>query len=184
MWRGLPGALGPLRPQESTGALQRMEQERPEDDLRAQLVDPDMIALYDYWLRQRRGRRMPSRRDLDPVDLPRQLANMMLIDIEHQPFRFRYRLVGTRVVDASAEDRTGAYFDSVEFFAKNPVVMGQYKQAVDLGEAMFSLEPFKNYVNGTIYQVERLILPLSTDGNVVDMLLVHFSFKTGPWTRT
>ena len=160
-----------------------MQQKGPGDDLRAQLTDPDMIALYDYWLAQRRGRRMPSRRDLDPVDLPRQLANLMLIDIEHRQLRYRYRLVGTRVVEASAEDRTGAYFDAVEFFAKNPVVMGQYKQVGDLGEPMFSLEPFRNFINGTIYEVECLILPLSTDGEVVDMLLVHFSFKTGPWGR-
>ena len=154
------------------------------NDLRAQLADPDMIALYDYWQQQRHGRRMPSRRDLDPVHLPRQLPNLMLIDIEREPFRFRYRLVGTRVVEASAEDRTGAYFDAVEFFAKNPVVMGQYKQVADEGVPRFSLEPFKNFVNGTTYQVERLILPLSTDGEAVDMLLVHFSFKTGPWKRS
>jgi hypothetical protein len=153
------------------------------DDLRAQLTDPDMAALYDYWQAQRRGRKLPSRRDIDPVDLRRQLPNMMLIDVEREPLRFRYRLVGTRVVEASAEDRTGAYFDAVEFFAKNPVVMTQYKEVVDEGKPLFSLEPFKNFVNGTTYQAERLILPLSTDGEAVDMLLVHFSFKTGPWGR-
>jgi hypothetical protein len=160
-----------------------MQQKGPGDDLRAQLADPDMIALYDYWLAQRRGRRMPSRRDLDPVDLPRQLPNIMLIDVQQPPLRFRYRLVGTRVVEASAEDRTGYYFDTVEFFALNPIIMAQYQQVVDSGSPLFSLEPFKNFVNDTTYQVERLILPLSADGKTVDMLLVHFSFKTGPWGR-
>lgn len=153
------------------------------DGLRAQLADADMIALYDYWQEQRRDRRMPSRRDLDPVDLPRQLANLMLIDVEREPLRFRYRLVGTRVVDASDEDRTGAYFDGIAFFATNPIVMEQYSEVLEGGKPLFSLEPFKNFVNGATYQVDRLILPLSTDGETVDMLLVHFSFKTGPWKR-
>lgn len=126
---------------------------------------------------------MPSRRDIDPVDLPRQLPNIMLIDVEQRPLRFRYRLVGTRVVEASAEDRTGYYFDSVEFFALNPIIMTQYRQVLESGEPMFSLEPFKNFVNDTIYQVDRLILPLSTSGDAVDMLLVHFSFRTGPWAQ-
>jgi hypothetical protein len=151
------------------------------DDLRRQLGDPDMIAIYDYWQDQRRGRRMPSRRDIDPIDLPRHLANLMLIDVEREPLRFRYRLVGTRVVDASAEDRTGAYFDAVHFFAVNPVVMTEYKQAVESGEPILSVEPFKNFINDTTYPVERLILPLSNDGETVDMLLVYFNFKTGPW---
>lgn len=153
------------------------------DELRARLTDPDMIALYDYWKARRRGRRMPSRRDIDPVDLPRQLPNIMLIDVEQRPLRFRYRLVGTRVVEASAEDRTGYYFDSVEFFALNPIIMTQYRQVLESGEPMFSLEPFKNFVNDTIYQVDRLILPLSAGGETVDMLLVHFSFRTGPWAQ-
>lgn len=151
------------------------------DPLRARLTDPDMAALYEYWLKRRHDRRMPSRRDIDPVELPRQLPNTMLIDVEQNPLRFRYRLVGTRVVGASGEDRTGAYFEVVEFFAKNPVVMTQYRQVVESGEPLFSLEPFKNYVNNTDYQVERLMLPLSSDGASVDMILVYFSFKSGPW---
>ena len=151
------------------------------DELRARLTDPDMAALYEYWLKQRHRRRMPARRDIDPVELPRQLPNMMLIDVEQNPLRFRYRLVGTRVVGASGEDRTGSYFEAVEFFAKNPVVMTQYRRVVESGEPMFSLEPFKNYVNNTDYQVERLMLPLSSDDASVDMILVYFSFKSGPW---
>lgn len=153
------------------------------DALRARLADPDMAALYDYWLARRGARPMPSRRDIDPVDLPRQLPNLMLIDVEQPGPRFRYRLVGTRVVSASGEDRTGAYFDSVEFFAKNPVVMQQYLQVLKTCAPLLSQEPFRNFTTGSDYQVERLLLPLSSDGRNVDMLLVHFSFKSGPWER-
>jgi hypothetical protein len=153
------------------------------DTLRAGIADPDMAALYDYWLARRGDRRMPSRRDIDPVDLPRQLPNLMLIDVEQPGPHLRYRLIGTRVVEASAENRTGEYFDNVAFFAKNPVVMQQYLRVVETGMPVLSLEPFKNFVSGSDYQAERLLLPLSSDGQTVDMLLVHFGFKSGPWGR-
>lgn len=153
-------------------------------DIRSKLTDPMMVELYDYWAARRRPCQLPGRRDIDPVDLGRQLPNMMLIDVLGPPLRFRYRLVGTQVVAASAEDRTGAFFDAVEFFHKNPVVVEQYRQVCDTGEPNLSLEPFRNYINDTTYEVERLILPLATDGETVDMLIVHFSFRSGPWARS
>ena len=152
-------------------------------DIRSKLTDPIMVELYDYWAAKRQQERLPGRRDIDPVDLGRQLPNMMLIDILGPPLRFRYRLVGTQVVAASAEDRTGAFFDAVEFFRKNPVVMEQYKEVAETREPALSLEPFRNYVDNTTYEVERLILPLAADGKTVDMVLVYFSFRTGPWAR-
>lgn len=106
---------------------------------------------------------------------------MMLVDVLGPPLRFRYRLVGTQVVAASVEDRTGACFDAVEFFRKNPVVMTQDRQVVDTCRPAVSLEPFRNYFDDTTYEVERLILPLAGDGSHVDMLLVYFSFRTGTW---
>jgi hypothetical protein len=42
-----------------------------------------------------------------------------------------------------------------------------------------SLEPFYRLDTGTRYDVERLLLPLSSDGVTVDMILVYFQFKSG-----
>ncbi len=149
-------------------------------DARSRLVDPKMIEIYDYWLARRASRRMPSRRSIDPIDLPRHLAEMMLIDVMHAPLRFRYRLIGTSVVAASDENHTGHHFDSVEFFDRNPAVMEEYALVVESGEPLLSLEPFRNFVRDTTYQVERLLLPLSADGECVDMILAYFRFRTGP----
>ena len=52
--------------------------------------------LYDYWLSKHAGGRPPCRHDLDPpVDVPRLIPNIMLIDIEGETLR--YRLVGTAI---------------------------------------------------------------------------------------
>lgn len=126
---------------------------------------------------------MPARRDVDPVRMPRHLPNLMLIDVLHEPRRFRYRLVGSRVVSASAEDRTGQFFDEVTFFKNNPAVIDQYDAVVDSAVPHVSLEPFFNHSNNMAYQAKRLLLPLASDGKTVDMLMVYFHFTTGPYAN-
>ena len=139
----------------------------------------EMNEIHDYWLAKRGQRRMPSRQDIEPTEIPRLLRNVMLIDVLHDPARFRYRLIGTNVVDATGENRTGKCFDSVDFFAANPIVREQYDAVVATGEPVHSLEPFYRLDTRREYEVERLLLPLSSDGVTVDMILVYFHFKSG-----
>jgi len=49
------------------------------------------------------------------------------------------------------------------------------------GEPLHSLEPFHRRDTGQPYEVDRLLLPLSSDGVSVDMILVYFRFKTGAY---
>ena len=153
-------------------------------EFRENLGDPDLIRFYDYWADLRGNRAMPSRGNLDPLQIaPEFLPNLMLIDVLHEPRRYRYRLIGTQVVAASGEDRTGRIFENVGFFKIHPAVIEQYGGVVDTGQPLHSLEPFTNFNSGATYDVDRLLLPLSSAGRVVDMLVVLFHFKTGPFAR-
>lgn len=152
-------------------------------ELRAQLGGEDQMALLEYWLARRGSRRMPARADLDPIDLAKLLPNLMLIDVVGPPPRFRYRLVGTRVVQASGnEDRTGHFFEEYEFYRRHPETFEQYRQVMTERIPLFAPEPFQNREHGTSYEVERLLLPLGSSDNEVDMLLVHFRFVSGPFS--
>lgn len=150
-------------------------------DFREQLTNPDLLEVYDYWASLCGTRHMPARKDLDPLQIPRRLPNLMLIDVTHDPLRFRYRLIGTRVVAASAEDRTGKYFDDISFFRSYPEVMAHYESVVHDAKPLYSHEPFLNRTNNMSYQAERLMLPLSGDDKRVDMILVYFHFAGGPY---
>jgi hypothetical protein len=153
-------------------------------DFRERLRDPDLIRFYDIWAALRGDRAMPSRKDVDVLHIPPEfLPNLMLIDVLHAPRRYRYRLIGTQVVAASGEDRTGEAFENVEFFKANPVVLEQYNCVAENRRPLHSLEPFTNFATGATYDVDRLLLPLSSDGRTVDMLMVLFHFKTGAYAR-
>jgi hypothetical protein len=72
-----------------------------------------MIRQLHSWWTARCGGDIPDRSDFDPIDFKRSLPNMLIADIEHQPFRVRYRVVGTKVVDATGFDITGQYLDQL-----------------------------------------------------------------------
>jgi hypothetical protein len=146
----------------------------PSVDLKA----PVLNKLYEHWLTWRGSRRMPSRADIDPFSMPKLLPNLMLIDVSHEPMRFRYRVVGTNVVAATGEDRTGQDFDATEFMLAYPFIREQYVAVVSTGEPLYSLEPFRRRDSGKEYQVERLMLPLSRTGSIVEMILVGFHFDS------
>src|SRR5262245_3539799 len=125
---------------------------------RDELSDPSLVRFYDYWLSLCRNGQMPSRKDIDPVAVPRGfLPNIMLIDFLIDQRRFRYRLVGSNVVTASGENRTGKYFDEFQFFRDNPVIAPQYETVISTRRPLYSLEPFTNFISGSIYDVDRLI---------------------------
>jgi hypothetical protein len=74
---------------------------------------PMVQALHAWWLQHRRGDEPPDRNDLDPLDVKSVLANLFISEVEHAPFRIRYRLVGTKAVQVIGFDLTGRYLDDL-----------------------------------------------------------------------
>ncbi len=76
---------------------------------------PKIAELAAYWQSKCRDGRLPQRADLDPAEIVALLPYLLLTDIEHAPFRIRYRLVGTAIAEASRRDFTGLYLDEMQF---------------------------------------------------------------------
>src|SRR3546814_4191007 len=60
------------------------------------LRNPDLLRLLGYWRSKRSGRAMPSRRDVDPTEIPWALSRIFLVDYSAQD-GFRYRLAGSEI---------------------------------------------------------------------------------------
>ncbi len=94
----------PFMHSDATGASRVLLDLDPQDDDFAYF-----LPLYDYWRRLRGDRLAPSRSDIDPVDIPRDLLpNLMLIEVEHDPLDFRFRLSGTQTDTLVNRNLTGA----------------------------------------------------------------------------
>lgn len=121
--------------------------------------------LNDYWLARAKGK-VPSRSEIDPVDVRELLPNLMMIDILGDPPRFRYRLVGTRVVQYTGFDFTGRCIDEMVFQGRD--FMEQCYRRV-LAEKRPVFGHYAWLVRSRHFgQCEFGLFPLSDDGATVN----------------
>lgn len=68
--------------------------------------------LLRVWRESKRDGTLPSKRVIDPLTLaPKTLSHIVLVDVERDPLRFRYRLTGTAVDRVQNRNLTGSYVD-------------------------------------------------------------------------
>jgi hypothetical protein len=137
--------------------------------LECRLDDAASRELYRYWAAWRGDRAMPARADIDPAAISRLLPNIMLIDVEPGP-RFRYRLLGSDLVERFGRNVTGQYADEILQGAHARFVTHLY------GEVCRSKRPAgaeSQYIDrdGLRFFCRRLVLPLSDDESRVTQLL-------------
>src|SRR5690349_11409017 len=75
-------------------------------------TDVRLEQAHRYWCGKLAGRRMPRRADIEPVEIPRLLPDVMLVDVLPEG-RYRYRLIGTENTAAHGIAATGRYLDEV-----------------------------------------------------------------------
>src|SRR5262245_6113802 len=109
--------------------------------------EPDWLAttsdeiqkLYRYWKAKAGTRRLPARRDIDPVDLVPLLPSIMLVDVCQAPSEhggatthghYVYRLVGTREVEMRGSDPTGKPVATHGLGGMTDLALANYDKAV------------------------------------------------------
>lgn len=144
---------------------------------RPSIESPRLQALYAYWNERRAGRPMPSRADFDPIDIPRLLPNLILMDVEPNTRRLKVRVAGTTVVEMYGSDYTGRYLDEIDFGDRRAAVLYDYNTCLQTKQAYVSEHSFWTDRDVT-YRIERVILPLSDDGEAVSHLVAGLEFGT------
>ncbi len=134
---------------------------------------PKVRELYEYWTKMHRaGRDLPARADFDPMRVAHLLPHVMLLDVEGCPPRFRYRLIGTRMVDSLGADLTGRWLDQAHAKGGTAPQFPSYARVAVEGvpEWRRGKPHFSSYIDKCT-EMERVFLPLATNGKDVDMIL-------------
>lgn len=147
-------------------------------------ADPRLEAAYSYWLGKAASRPMPRRADIDPAEIPKLLRDIMLVDVLPDG-RYRYRLIGTANTEAHGVSATGRYLDEVlpgdEYKAH---VLRLYDECVRERRALYSECLFLASDGAPARHTKVLFLPLSEDGEAVNMVVVvQVFFYIDPATR-
>jgi len=132
----------------------------------------DICAVYHYWDGKRGERRMPSRADIDPIDLKPFLPSIMLVDVVPDERLYVYRLVGTREVRLRGCDPTGGTVAAHYFGSSAREAMRNYDRVVSSGQPWLDAGACLS-ADQRFLDLEALFLPLSSDGAEVDKILVY-----------
>jgi CheY-like chemotaxis protein len=134
--------------------------------------NPKLRRLHRYWLAKRGTLPWPDRRSIDPADLVDILPHLGIVEIvgDGGERRFRYRLVGTAIVEAYGRDSTGRFIDETLTGAYRDFVLGLMREVVTTGRGIYSASAFRLEDSGL--SAERIFLPLSVGGGAIRQIIV------------
>ena len=142
------------------------------------MTEPDFLAsshdrikaIYRYWDDKRAGRTMARRKDLDPLEIPKLLPDMGLVDVVPDERRYVYRLIGTNEALMRGRDPTGQAVKDAYFGTSVDSVYLNYDAVVRTRAPVIDRDPSRTsdfrYINH-----ETIFLPLSDDGENVNMVM-------------
>lgn len=139
-------------------------------------LDAKLNTLHLYWQSKRRDEYLPRRKDIDPIEIPRLMSSIAIVDILRDPFDFRYRLVGTLLVDRMGGERTGKRMreiftpEAIDATARLIEMMTAKKVAVACRGSM-------PWLNKDYRLFQAIILPLVNEADTVDMALMGLHFE-------
>ena len=135
--------------------------------------------MYRYWRSKCGEGRMPQRGAIDPVDIPRLLPHITIVEVVPDERRYVYRLVGTKEVEIRGRDPTGRSVIEGFFGPSLDDALGCYDAVVRTRAPHYDDAPYIT-PDGRYSDDETLFLPLSEDGETVSRILVFGTFSPGP----
>lgn len=134
---------------------------------RSEVTSRLIAEIEQYWNTLRGERPMPRRDEIDPVNLARWLPYISIMELHYDPFRVRYRVVGTEVARISAEDFSNRWLDetgwSPEAIELNRLL---YVKVGETGRPLYGLSTI-SFAGRSDWVFEWVLLPLSNDGAAV-----------------
>lgn len=147
------------------------------DDLSRAGAHAKLHHVYRYWRSLHRDGRIPGRAQIDPAAIPDLLSGLWLLDVQREPFRLRYRLVGTRVVRAIGREVTGQWLDEAHpGIGRDPAYQARSRKVVQTAIPSWRHGRPNLWRHELFGKIENLILPLAADGARVEMLMIMTVF--------
>lgn len=142
----------------------------PSDPFLDAVGDSRLRQLLRYWNRLRGARIGPSHREIDPLDIPKPVLPYILLAevvLQDSARRYRFRLCGTEVEDTYGRAMGGRFVDELASGEYRLHMHNLYDQLVSSRLPLYSVGAY----HGRSIYTQRLMLPVTSDGEAVDMVL-------------
>ena len=140
-----------------------------------QLTEPQdqtLQTLLSYWREKRGERTAPSRADIEPERLAPLLPYLALYDVLDGDFRVR--LFGTGLVLAYDGNITGKLMSDCDLNGINAQLAEQLTEVVRERRPNVLRAKLAKETDNRYLRYERIALPLSADGETVNMILCGY----------
>ncbi|MGE5147038.1 MAG: PAS domain-containing protein [Candidatus Eiseniibacteriota bacterium] len=140
-----------------------------------QIDDPLFLGLYRHWDAKRGNRLYPIWSSFDPLELQPWLGLMSVVEIEAGTGRFKFRIFGQSSASLLNVEMNGRYADELPNYVVD-TVLKDYNALVAAGVPIYRVH---NVGGASIHAltVRRLLLPLSSNGDDLDMILGAMRFE-------
>jgi hypothetical protein len=142
----------------------------------AAIADRELRRLYEYWAERRGERVMPARSDIDALEIGYILGHLFLFDVLPGP-RFRIRLQGSELTWWVGRELTGYLLDALP--QPELRALAQTSLAGIVAACRPSHWIGDQDLDGVRRHYEALLLPLSSDGDCVDVVLAGIRCRSG-----
>ncbi len=147
----------------------------PSDAFSRQINCDALKTIYAAWAQKCRDGRLPGRAEIDPTEMPECMQYMMIFDVEEHPRRYRYRFVGTHIDARSSDVRTGRYLDEIDLGKLRGQIIAMMHGVADDRAPNYFQGQYEEHC-GRPLQYERVAMPLASDGENVDAILVGIEY--------
>ena len=131
----------------------------------------DLVRLlHAWWVAACGSADVPDRADLRPDEMKPLLPFLFLADAEHDPFRVRYRLVGTKATQVTGFDVTGHYLDELLSAEPDQPWMDHYRRAYLTRKPLLGATTVPTS-DGKLFTYEFGIFPLRRGGETIDQFV-------------
>jgi hypothetical protein len=142
------------------------------------LSDPMVLEILNYWYAKRGARKMPSPKDIDPVDFARHLPHLMMIQVDYDPFRLTYRLIGEEVAYSHGINLRGRpVFDANEHTPQLGSMLHELYKAVATLHRPLGVGGSMEFGGRGHMSFEAAYMPLSFEGERTDRIFTVTSYK-------
>ena len=146
-----------------------------------ELQEPLCIEMLSYWNELRGGRVMPHPEDIDPVRFARHMPNLLVVQIDWEPFDVSYRLLGGDFVDAhGANFRGRRVLESQSHTGHFSEVLFEFYKFVATERRPYAVAGTMEYTARGRVEVEAVYMPFTVDGERTDRILGAATSKTLP----
>ena len=145
---------------------------------------PDLVRainqrwLLKFWKRHLGAHRIPRWQAVEADDLKRMSSSLSFLEVTGSgtSTRFQIRYYGDLIAKVyGLPDFRGKFLDEIVPANRRDVALAPYQRAYECGCPVYTIHDLSDR-DGRLVHFERLPLPFSRDGEVIDRVLASFEF--------